>query len=248
MHTQPLQIIHRRNKSSQLKGLPQGCWIEIDVEIYHDKAYLTHDPIRNDQALPDLLETFVPLALENGVAGFVVDCKRECAEKWVKPIFEKHRVTDYFYLNEMEVQADIFQSTDPTHNSGLRIWKYRRAPDVIRFAEDITAQGGAFPKWIWVDCWERGLLEDIMHAHLPLSGEEAAKLQSLGVKLCICSPELYVHKYNTDYDEATLNGFFRGMLAYRDQVEAAGIHPDSICSKFPEIWLEDKAKLKAKVG
>lgn len=235
---QPLIVVHRRNEIAQLDVLPQGCWIEIDVEIFKDKAYLTHDPITGKDALPDLLEDFVPKALENGVAGFVVDCKREAAEKWVKPIFEKHDVTNYFYLNEMEVQADIFQSLDPTHNSGIRIWKYHSAPDIIRMAKDIKAEGGAFPKWVWYDCWQRGLLGDIMQAYMPTTGEEACELQAEGVQLCVCSPELYVHVYNTDYTEDQLNAFYKGTITYRKKLIDAGITPDAVCTKFPHLWLD----------
>lgn len=244
--TKPLIVVHRRNMISQLKGLPQGCWIEIDIEIYQDKAYLTHDPITGEGQLPDLFEDFVPKALENGVAGFVVDCKRECAEKWVKPILEKHGVTSYYFLNEMEVQADIFQYLDPKHNSGIRIWKYHSAPDIIRMAEDITKEGGAFPKWVWFDCWQRGLLEDINAAYVPATGAETKRLQELGVKMCVCSPELYVHVYDTDYDEATLNGFYKGTLSYRKKLADAGIIPDAVCSKFPNLWLEPLDELLAK--
>lgn len=239
----PLIVVHRRNKIEQLKGLPQGCWIEIDIEIYEGKAYLTHDSISSQDALPDRLDEFVPEALKNGVAGFVVDCKRECAEKIVRPILDQQGVKNYFYLNEMEVQADIFQFLDPEHRSGIRVWKYRGAQDIIRMAEEMTAIGGAFPKWIWLDCWQRGLLDDIMKAYLPMTSQEAQKLQSLGVKLCICSPELYVHKYDTLYDKPTLAGFYRGTLAFRQKLLDEGIEGDSICTKFPRLWLEPMKEL-----
>lgn len=248
MTKEPIFAIHRRNRIDQISSIPKGCWVEIDVEIYDGQAWMTHDPLSMppSQIRPVLskLEEYVPIALSHGIAGFVVDCKRENAERFVRPILEKYDVSSYFYLNEMEVQADIFQELNRTHSTGIRVWKYRNAEDVVRLAQDMEKIGQASPQWVWFDCWQRGLLDDIDKAYVPMTGDQARALQRLGVKLCICSPELYVHKYDTVYDSNALAAFYRGTVAYRAALAKQGIVGDLYCSKFPDLWKLDLALLQ----
>lgn len=236
----PVLVVHRRNRIDQLAILPKGCWIEIDLDIYSGRIYLNHDPLTQaPESLspePDLFDAFLPRALEAGVAGFVLDCKRENVEKLARPLLEKHGVSDYFYLNEMEVQADIFISQNAAHRTGVRVWKYRGASDVLRYAADMKAMGQCPPAWVWVDCWQQGLLQDTQNAHLPVNGEDASRLQKLGVRLCVCSPELYVHSYVRDYDVKELELMQAGVAAYRTRLAGEGINPDAICTKFPRWW------------
>ena len=240
MKQAPVIIVHRRNRIDQIKGLSRGVWVELDVDVHEGTVYLTHDPLTvapsKMKPAPDLFEAFVEKACAQGVAGFVVDCKRENVEKFVLPILQKHSVTDYCFLNEMEVQADIFQSQSPAHKSCMRVWKYGSADDVYNLVKDAKEAGGEGPQYVWVDCWQRGLLTDINKAHVPMTGEQAKRLQGLGVKLCICSPELYVHKYDTDYTSAELEGFYNGVTRFRCAIENAGIAADMVCTKFPHLW------------
>lgn len=244
----PLLVIHRRNRIEELAGLPRGCWVEIDIEIHEGTPYLIHDPLTAPPAqtnpVPDKLAAYIPAALKAGVAGFIVDCKRENAEQFVKPLLAQNKVTDFYFLNEMEVQADIFQEQNATHQNGIRVWKYRNADDVIRIAEDMKKAGQAAPQWVWVDCWQRGLLQDIARAYRPVSGAQAQKLQALGVKLCICSPELYVHRYGADYSADELTVFYQGVLRYRQELEREGVNGDAVCTKFPWLWTRDLALLQ----
>lgn len=240
MPQSPKIVVHRRNRIDQLEGLPKGVWVELDVDVYEGAVYLTHDPLTVHPSKmnppPDLFENFVEKACAQGVIGFVVDCKRENVEKFVLPILQKHSVTDYCFLNEMEVQADIFQSQNLAHRSCMRVWKYGSAEDVYNLVKDVQGAGGVGPQYVWVDCWQRGLLTDINKAYVPMTGDQATRLQDLGVKLCICSPELYVHKYDTPYTDAELKGFYEGVTAFRDRVEKAGIRADMVCTKFPSLW------------
>ncbi|MDD3288928.1 MAG: hypothetical protein PHX43_08015 [Alphaproteobacteria bacterium] len=236
MDHKQILAIHRRNRIDQLAGLPTGCWVEIDIEIRDGFAYLSHDPLSSSDNLPDKLDDFIPAALKNGVAGFIVDCKRENAEKIVDPLLSKLEVKNYFYLNEMEVQADILQSLDAPHQSGIRIWKYRSADDIIIMAEDMKRNGQSAPQWIWVDCWQRGLFQDIKRAFIPMSGDQAQELQELGVRLCICSPELYAHKYDVKYTPEEMGAFYNGVVQFRRKLENLEVSGNMICTKFPWLW------------
>ena len=240
MPTSPVLALHRRNRIDQLDAVPTGSWVEIDLDLYENEVYLTHDPTGSnprDLSPPvDRLEAYLASALEKGVAGFILDCKRENVEKFVQPILGRHHITNYFYLNEMEIQADIFLEKNDAHHNGIRIWKYRSAEDVIRYAHDMKSGGFAAPTWSWIDCWQHGLLQNINNAYLPINKSQAAALQDANVKLCICSPELYVHQYGKNYSIKELVILENGVRAYRKKLEAQAIQPDMICTKFAGWW------------
>ncbi|MGE3624198.1 MAG: hypothetical protein AB7H77_10070 [Bdellovibrionales bacterium] len=222
-------IHHRRNRIEPLRNLPKGSWIEIDIDLCEGMPFVSHDPVVHADK-PMRLEEFLPQALVLGIGGFIFDCKREGAAATVQPLIDRHNITDYFYLNEMEIQADMSLAKDSRHRSALRIWQYRSAADVIRYAAAAT------PGWAWIDSWQRGLEQDIGKAFIPLSGEEARRLKQDGVKLCLCSPELYAHTYDRIYAPEELEALQGGVIAWRDKVRQSGIQADAVCTKFAEVW------------
>jgi hypothetical protein len=235
--TEPIIVVHRRNKSEQLANLPAGSWVEIDIDLHDGAPVLSHDPVGPNGA--ELLDTCLLRAVLRGVAGFVFDCKRENVEPLIKPLLATHNITNYFYLNEMEVQADIFLDRDTGHHSAVRIWQYRGAAGIIRYANDMKATRQNYPDWVWIDCWRRGLPTDITKAFVPLNKSEASGLQEAGMKLCICSPELYVHSYDKTYANDDLQTIYRGVVRYRQALQQGGIMGDAVCTKFPKLWTED---------
>jgi len=70
--------------------------------------------------------------------------------------------------------------------------------------------------WVWVDCFSR----------MPLDRQTAERLRDAGYRLCIVSPELQKH------DEERI-AEFRRLLA--------SIQPDAVCTKRPDLWMEDSA-------
>jgi hypothetical protein len=234
----PIVIIHRRNTVESLASLPNGAWIELDVDLHNGVPVLTHDPLKADDETEPLAK-FLPRALRRGAAGFVFDCKRENAGTFIKPLLSEHNITNYFYLNEMEVQADMFMAADRLHRTAARIWQYRGAKDLIRYAETMRSAKQNAPGWAWVDCWQRGLADDMTKAFVPLTQTEAHGLRKLEVKLCICSPELYVHDYEKKYKAAELEEIYRGTVNYRKKLLHAGVMPDAVCTKFPWLWTMD---------
>jgi len=235
--TSPLIILHRRNRIDQLKDLPAGCWVEVDVDLRDGVACVGHDSMAGQPVLT--LEDYLTHAIKRGVTGFAFDCKREHAEKAVQPLLSAHKIVDYFYLNEIETVADRFLAVSRDHRSAIRVWQYHGAYDVIRYAGDMKAETQSFPGWVWVDCWRRGLIEDIGNAFIPLSQSDAQKLHQLGVKLCICSPELYAHDYDKTYTPDELQAIYRGVVAYRHSLIKNGISFAAVCTKFPWLWIKD---------
>ena len=68
-------------------------------------------------------------------------------------------------------------------------------------------------EWVWVDCF----------TEFPLSGEDAARLQGAGFRLCLVSPELQGR-------ETAEIAEMRALLAAR------GIRAEAVCTKAPEFW------------
>jgi len=234
----PILIIHRRNRTMQLNGLPRHCWVEIDIDLLEGVPCLSHDPVTREMSAEKLTE-FLPRALERGIEGFVFDCKRENAEAAVHPLIEQHKIANYFYLNEMDVQADILMAKDASHRSAARIWQYRGARDVIRYVEDMKKDKQSRPAWAWIDCWQRGLPENMAQAAVPINQADARALQQIGVRLCVCSPELYAHSYDKKYEMAELEKIYSGIVRYRHRLLQTGVHFDAVCTKFPWLWTMD---------
>src|ERR1700722_18573576 len=108
--TEPIIIVHRRNHSDQLSGLPAGCWVEVDIDLHDGMPVLSHDPVGPNGA--ELLDTYLLRAVLRGISGFVFDCKRENVEAAIAPLLATHNIANYFYLNEMEILGDMFLDRD----------------------------------------------------------------------------------------------------------------------------------------
>lgn len=256
--------LHRVNDLSRLVMVRPGGWVETDLDMHRGHVIITHDPIDDatadalDAALagnddgrprPLFLEEFLPAAAAAGVGGLILDCKRENVELAARPLLARGWTGDFFWLNEMEVQADIFSESDPGHRGCMRVWKRRGADEVISTAEDAVRDGRISPTWVWVDCWDRELRNDIERAVVPLSGREAGRLRELGVRLCICSPELYAFRPEFAKNETAMATMRRGVRNHQTKLKAAGITADMVCTKFPEWWdLEQSRRPSTKDG
>jgi hypothetical protein len=71
-------------------------------------------------------------------------------------------------------------------------------------------------QWAWVDCFTK----------FPLDRNAATQLKENGFKLCIVSPELQQRMEISDTNEIVA------------AMNAAGVMPDAICTKFPERWID----------
>jgi len=232
-------VAHRKNKTAQLGGLVPGTWIEIDLDSVAGEIRLTHDAWLPGTELPETFEAVAGAALAAGVAGFVLDCKREAVEPRAKEVLARLGHPDHFWLNEMEVQADIYGFADPHHQGCLRIWEGRPARAAIDFLSRRADRGKPFPRWIWADGWTEGLAgagpAAIAAAPLPLSLAEVSELAALNVRVCLCSPELYAHSYAVSYTPAEAAAFADAVAAWRRPAEAVGAA--MVCTKFPAVWM-----------
>jgi len=71
-----------------------------------------------------------------------------------------------------------------------------------------------FAKWVWVDCF----------SELPLTMDIIIKMKSLGLNICLVSPELQGH-----VDPKFIKEFKNKVKNYKNLINA-------ICTKYPDVW------------
>ena len=82
-------IIHRVNKISQLKKIPQNYGVEIDLRSYKKKIILSHDPKKNGVSLDLFLKNYNhgTLVLNIKEAGIEDEVLSKVKKKGLKNFF-----------------------------------------------------------------------------------------------------------------------------------------------------------------
>lgn len=196
-----LIIHHRRNTIAELEATSPEYGVEIDLRSRGADLILAHDPFVGGQLFSAWLGHYRHRFL-------IVNVKEEGLEKAALELLAKAGVTDFFFLDQS------FPFLLKTALSGER----RSAVRVSEFETIHTALNMArLVDWVWVDTF----------THLALDGDEARRLKSAGLKLCLVSPELLGRTGAEPIRQ------IRGELASR------GIVIDGVCTKTPESWTRD---------
>lgn len=193
-------IKHRRNTFEELDSTPSQYGIEMDIRSYGTELVVHHEPYIRGPLFSQWLDHF-----HHGT--LILNVKEEGLEERVLELVHQHGIEDYFFLDQS------FPFLVKTARGGER----RCAVRVSEFESIDTALGIArFIDWAWVDCFTR----------FPLSGVEATKLQNVGLKLCLVSPEL--QGFDPDVQIPDIRKFLR----------REGIAAEAVCTKHPELWEE----------
>ena len=124
------------------------------------------------------------------------------------------RLIDLMSANRIEDYFFLDQSF-PFLVKTARQGEHRAAVRVSEFESIDTALSLAGKvDWVWVDCFTK----------FPLSRADADRLRGAGFKLCFVSPELQGR-----LDPAHVT-------QYRNDIAAAGIVGDAVCTKYPQLW------------
>ena len=243
----PLVILHRRNRIELLSALPSGAWIEIDIDLVDGEPVLTHDPVTPNATAPSQLADFLPQALRRGVSGFVFDCKREDAEYAVEP-FLAANIDRQLFLYQRDGNSGRYvsgaDSGAQNRDAHLAISRRARCDPLCRRYEKSQTKRPRLGLGRLLAARSAGRYRTRRCA---VTQTDARNLQKLGVKLCLCSPELYVHDYRKKYKASELEDIYRGVVHYRKNLMQVGIQVDAACTKFPWLWtMEIDLLLKAK--
>jgi len=157
-------IIHRVNRTEDLKMLPPQYGVEIDIRAEGDRLVLNHEPHQTG----DDLESY----LRECKGRFVIfNIKEAGIEDEVVRLAEKYGVADYFLL-DVEFPY-IYRATRKDRFRKIAI-RYSEAEPI----EMALAQKGLLD-WVWIDT----------NTQLPLDRMSYSQLKDAGFKLCLVCPE-----------------------------------------------------------
>ena len=164
------KILHRVNTINHLKTVPKEFGVEVDIRSFNNKVIISHEPLLNGTEFEDWISFFEHDFL-------ILNIKEEGLEKYVLDILEKHKVKDFFFLDQS------FPFILKTINSGekrcaIRISEFESIDSAYNLAGRI--------EWVWIDYFNK----------FPLNQTEFMRLKKLGYKICIVSPEIQGKEIN----------------------------------------------------
>ena len=191
-------VRHRRNSREQLDETPAELGVEVDIRSRGEELIVHHDPFVGGERFEDWLTAFRHRLL-------ILNVKEEGLEEKLIWLMAARGIREYFFLDQS------FPFLVRTANGGER----RCAVRVSEFesVETALALAGRVD-WVWVDCF----------THFPLDGAQARRLQKVGFRLCVVSPELQGKNAAEE------------IAAMREELMRESICVDAVCTREPRLW------------
>jgi len=178
-------IMHRVNTINQLISIDTNYGVEIDIRSYKDNLVLTHEPYENGENFDNWLEYYNHKII-------ILNIKEEGLEDKVLSLIKKHRVKNYFFLDQSFPNL-IRYINNGMSKTAIRVSEF----ESIKNTNNLVG----LADWIWIDCFTK----------FPLTGSEMDALKK-NFNICIVSPELQgrndkseiiqfaeiIHSYNID--------------------------------------------------
>jgi hypothetical protein len=193
-------IQHRVNDLDSLIITPTSMGVEIDVRSNSNELYLSHDPFVPGVSLEMFLKSYNHSLL-------VLNIKEDGLEERCLELLVRHEVRSYFFLDQ-PAPSLIRRGLRGNRDGACRYSEYEHFESVSLMAK--------FCDWVWVDFFHASRLDTL----------RIASLVSLGLKICVVSPEL--HSKDRVNEVSFLVESFQHL----------GFIPDAVCTKFPELWLQ----------
>jgi hypothetical protein len=191
-------IAHRRNTIEKLKATPREYGVEVDIRSNEGKLIIHHDPLALGEGFEAWLKHYHHSTL-------ILNVKEEGLEAGLIELMKEHQITDYFFLDQ-SFPFLIKWSKLSERRCAVRVSEFESIETALTLAGKID--------WVWVDCF----------THFPLTSTDAKRLQEVGFKLCLVSPELQGRPAEVEIP----------LLA--DLLHERSIKPEAICTKQPELW------------
>jgi hypothetical protein len=193
-------IQHRVNDINVLQQTPKHLGVEIDIRSNREELYLSHDPFVEGPSFTKFLDHF-------DHSFIVLNLKEEGLEDRCVELLQSKGIGNYFFLDQSMpflIKRGLAGITD----GACRVSEYESLSTVNNLLP--------FCKWVWVDCFssEGPSFETLMH------------LRSLGLKICLVSPEL--HGMDRQEEIQSLVSLIQGL----------NFQIDAVCTKFPEKWAQ----------
>ncbi|WP_313174613.1 phosphatidylinositol-specific phospholipase C/glycerophosphodiester phosphodiesterase family protein [Massilia sp.] len=191
-------ISHRRNLRSELAATPTQYGVEVDIRSCGEKLIIHHDAFAAGESFDDWIAGY-----RHGT--LILNVKEEGLEARLIALMKQHGIADWFFLDQ-SFPFLVKWSKAGEHRCAVRVSEFESIDTALTLAGKVD--------WVWVDCF----------THFPLSGADAARLQSAGFKLCLVSPELQGRPADSEIPQLI------ALLAER------GIVADAVCTKRPDLW------------
>ncbi len=191
-------IAHRRNLRSELEATPTAFGVEVDLRSQGDRLIIHHDPFVAGEDFNDWIDAY-----RHGT--LILNVKEEGLEARLIETMRERRIDDYFFLDQ-SFPFLVKWSRAGERRCAVRVSEFENVDSAMSLAGRID--------WVWVDCFTR----------FPVSGDEAARLQGAGFRLCLVSPELQGRPADTE------------IPAMRTLLEREGIRAEAVCTKRPDLW------------
>lgn len=163
-----MYIAHRINNSSFANSLPSDYGIEFDLREYDKSIIVTHDPFTQGEEFEHFLKN---LKLKRFL---IVNIKAEGIEEKVLELLKRYEFENFFFL-------------DCSFPMIIKLSKMGETRIAMRYSEyepfELIKLNKTKIQWVWVDCFTKFQLTKTL--------EE--RIHSMGLKICIVSPELQSH-------------------------------------------------------
>lgn len=189
-------VSHRRNTIEQLRETPTQYGVEVDIRSEGGRLIIHHDAFAEGEDFERWLDHYRHRLL-------ILNVKEEGLEQRLLALMAAKNIDAFFFLDQ-SFPFLVKTARTGEKRTAVRISEF----ESISTAYALTGMVG----WIWIDCFTR----------FPVSGHEAAHLQSLGFKLCLVSPEL--------------QGRTEGIAELRSLLAREEIRADAVCTKRPDLW------------
>ncbi|MCI9123245.1 MAG: hypothetical protein HFH35_04060 [Eubacterium sp.] len=158
-------IVHRVNTIAELKEVPTGYGVELDVrDDLTGRIYMQHDPFTDGEDFEDYLKAF-----HHGT--MIINVKSERIEHKVLKLLAAYPVQRYFFLDSSFPMIKLLSDLGE-HSLAVRFSEYEGM-------DTLEAMAGR-AEWVWVDTFQK----------LPLHAGVFGRMRELGYKVCLVSPEL----------------------------------------------------------
>lgn len=191
-------IAHRRNTIAQLKDTPTRYGVEVDIRSTGGKLIIHHDPFAAG-------ESFAQWIAHYRHGTLILNVKEEGLETRLLELLEAHGIPDFFFLDQ-SFPFLVKYARAGERRCAVRVSQFESVDTALTLAGKID--------WVWVDCF----------THFAMTGNDAARLQAAGFRLCLVSPELQGRAPETDIP---------GLVAL---LEERMIRADAVCTKRPDLW------------
>ncbi|MGF1714577.1 hypothetical protein L4D08_06685 [Photobacterium chitinilyticum] len=192
-------ISHRINDSSSLKLTDRRFGVEIDLRDFGNDIVMSHDPFTiNAEKFENYLTNYDHRTM-------ILNIKSERIEHKVIELLNIYGIDDYFFLDSSFPMIKLMAESNE-NNIAVRFSEYEPL-EMVNSVKNMV-------KWVWVDCFSR----------FPLDKSTFDHLKSMGLKICIVSPEL--------------QGQEERIIDYAGYMKENNIIPDAVCSKAHnfELW------------